>query len=88
MVKTPGLVEKNKLFPNIERDQHMSWFLKQKDRLTSLHPDMSGAMIHKMILTKCGGDLENSMRSIPIEPCSTKDYINSMEDITTRTVSL
>ena len=25
---------------NIERDRPMSWFLKQKDRLTALHPDM------------------------------------------------
>ncbi|MBW0577455.1 hypothetical protein O181_117170 [Austropuccinia psidii MF-1] len=26
---------------NIERDRPMSWFIKQKDRLTSIHPDMS-----------------------------------------------
>ncbi|MBW0504246.1 hypothetical protein O181_043961 [Austropuccinia psidii MF-1] len=63
----------------------MSWFLKQKDRLTSLHPDMSETMIHKRIVGKCGGDLENAIRSRCIEPCSTKDYINAMEDITTRT---
>ncbi|MBW0592579.1 hypothetical protein O181_132294 [Austropuccinia psidii MF-1] len=25
---------------NIERDRPISWFLKQKDRLTALHPDM------------------------------------------------
>ncbi|MBW0565758.1 hypothetical protein O181_105473, partial [Austropuccinia psidii MF-1] len=29
---------------NIERDRLMSWFLKQKDRLTALHPDMSETM--------------------------------------------
>ncbi|MBW0587089.1 hypothetical protein O181_126804 [Austropuccinia psidii MF-1] len=63
----------------------MSWFLKQKDRLTSLHPDMSETMVHKRILRKCGGDLEHAIRSRWIEPCSTEDYINSMEDITTRT---
>ncbi|MBW0493907.1 hypothetical protein O181_033622 [Austropuccinia psidii MF-1] len=34
---------------------------------------------------KCGGDLEHAMRSRCIEPCSKKDYINAMEDITTRT---
>ncbi|MBW0552015.1 hypothetical protein O181_091730 [Austropuccinia psidii MF-1] len=28
----------------IERDSPMSWFLKQKDRLTSLHPDISETM--------------------------------------------
>ncbi|MBW0552969.1 hypothetical protein O181_092684 [Austropuccinia psidii MF-1] len=63
----------------------MSWFLKQKDRLTSLHPDMSEKMIYKRILRKFGGDLEHAMRRRCIEPCSTKDYINAMEDITTRT---
>ncbi|MBW0561005.1 hypothetical protein O181_100720 [Austropuccinia psidii MF-1] len=62
----------------------MSWFLQKKDRLTALHPDMSETMVHKMILRKCGGDLEHSIRSRCIEPCSTEDYINAMEDITTR----
>ncbi|MBW0586389.1 hypothetical protein O181_126104 [Austropuccinia psidii MF-1] len=63
----------------------MSWFLKQKDRLTALHPDMSETMVHKRILRKCGGDLEHAIRSRCIEPCSTEDYINAMKDITTRT---
>ncbi|MBW0535655.1 hypothetical protein O181_075370 [Austropuccinia psidii MF-1] len=40
---------------NIERDRTISWFLKQKDRLTSLHPDMSETMVHKRILRKFGG---------------------------------
>ncbi|MBW0561288.1 hypothetical protein O181_101003 [Austropuccinia psidii MF-1] len=70
---------------DIERNRPMSWFLKQKNRLTSLHPDMSETMIHKRILRKCGGDLEHSIRSRCIEPFSTEDYINAMEDITTRT---
>ncbi|MBW0548508.1 hypothetical protein O181_088223 [Austropuccinia psidii MF-1] len=70
---------------NIERDRHMSWFLKQKDRLTALYPDMSETMVHKRILRKCGGDLEHTIRSRCIEPCSKKDYINAVEDITTRT---
>ncbi|MBW0541561.1 hypothetical protein O181_081276 [Austropuccinia psidii MF-1] len=30
-------------------------------------------------------DLEHAIRSRCIEPCSTEDYINAMEDITTRT---
>ncbi|MBW0529400.1 hypothetical protein O181_069115 [Austropuccinia psidii MF-1] len=63
----------------------MSWFLEQKDRLTAIHPDMSETMIHKRILRKCGGDLEHAIRSRFFEPCSTEDYINAMEDITTRT---
>ncbi|MBW0544338.1 hypothetical protein O181_084053 [Austropuccinia psidii MF-1] len=62
----------------------MSWLLKQKDKLTVLHPDMSETMVHKSILRKCGGDLEHSIRRRCIEPFSTEDYINSMEDITTR----
>ncbi|MBW0521338.1 hypothetical protein O181_061053 [Austropuccinia psidii MF-1] len=70
---------------NIDRDSPMFWLLKQKDRLTALHPDMSETMVHKRILRKFGGDLENAVRSRCIEPCSTEDYINAMEDITTRT---
>ncbi|MBW0570218.1 hypothetical protein O181_109933 [Austropuccinia psidii MF-1] len=70
---------------NIERDRPMYWFLKWKDRLTALHPDMSETMIHKRILRKCGGGLGNAIRSRFIEPCSTEDYIYSTEDITTRT---
>ncbi|MBW0583737.1 hypothetical protein O181_123452 [Austropuccinia psidii MF-1] len=62
----------------------MSWFLKQKDRLTALHPDMSETLVHKRILQRCGGDLEHAIRRRCIEPCSTEYYINAMEDITTR----
>ncbi|MBW0507928.1 hypothetical protein O181_047643 [Austropuccinia psidii MF-1] len=70
---------------NIERDRPMSWFIKQKDRLIAIHPDMSETMIHKRILRKYGGDLEHAIRRIFIAPCSPEDYINAMEDITTRT---
>ncbi|MBW0531964.1 hypothetical protein O181_071679 [Austropuccinia psidii MF-1] len=70
---------------NIERDRPMSWFLKQKDRLTTLHSDMSETMVHKRILRKCGGDLGHAIRSRCMESCSTEDYINAMEDINTRT---
>ncbi|MBW0521688.1 hypothetical protein O181_061403 [Austropuccinia psidii MF-1] len=63
----------------------MSWFLKQKDILTALHPYMSETMGHKRILRKCGGDLEHSIRGRCIEPCSTKYYMRAIEDITTRT---
>ncbi|MBW0464980.1 hypothetical protein O181_004695 [Austropuccinia psidii MF-1] len=69
---------------NIETDRPMSWLLKQKEILTSLHPDMSETMLHKRSLRKCGGDLENAIRSRFIEPCSTEDYISSMEDLNTR----
>ncbi|MBW0531725.1 hypothetical protein O181_071440 [Austropuccinia psidii MF-1] len=70
---------------NIERDRPMSCFLKQKDRLTALHPDMSETMVNKTILRECSGDLEHAIRSRCMEPCSTEDYINAMEDITSRT---
>ncbi|MBW0541372.1 hypothetical protein O181_081087 [Austropuccinia psidii MF-1] len=70
---------------NIERDRPMSWFLKKKERLTALHPDMFETMVHKRILRKCGSDLEHAIRSRCIEPCSTEDFINAIEDNTTRT---
>ncbi|MBW0522247.1 hypothetical protein O181_061962 [Austropuccinia psidii MF-1] len=72
---------------NIQRNRTMSWFLKQKERLIALHPDMSETMVHKRILRKCGGDLEHAIRSRCIEPFSAEDYINAMGDITTRTKS-
>ncbi|MBW0528032.1 hypothetical protein O181_067747 [Austropuccinia psidii MF-1] len=46
---------------------------------------MSEKMVHNSILRKCGGDFEHAIRSRCIEPCSTEDYINAMEDINTRT---
>ncbi|MBW0520096.1 hypothetical protein O181_059811 [Austropuccinia psidii MF-1] len=69
---------------NIERDSPISWFLKQKDRSTTLYPDISGTMVNKMILRKFCHDLEHAIQSRCIEPFSTEDYINAMEDITTR----
>ncbi|MBW0589806.1 hypothetical protein O181_129521 [Austropuccinia psidii MF-1] len=45
---------------------------------------MSETMIHKRILRNCGGDLEHAIRSRCIEPFSTEDSINAMEDIITR----
>ncbi|MBW0526467.1 hypothetical protein O181_066182 [Austropuccinia psidii MF-1] len=37
------------------------------------------------ILNKCGGELEHILRRRCIEPCATKEYINALEDIVTRT---
>ncbi|MBW0571209.1 hypothetical protein O181_110924 [Austropuccinia psidii MF-1] len=42
-------------------------------------------MVHITILKKCGGELEHSLRSRYMEPCSTEEYINELEDIVTRT---
>ncbi|MBW0577049.1 hypothetical protein O181_116764 [Austropuccinia psidii MF-1] len=41
-------------------------------------------MVHIKILKKCGGELQYSIRSRCIEPCSTEEYINALEDIVTR----
>ncbi|MBW0586949.1 hypothetical protein O181_126664 [Austropuccinia psidii MF-1] len=70
---------------NSEKDKPLTWFFKQKDRLSDLHPDMSDTMINMKILRKCGGELEHAIKSRCVEPCSTEDYINAMEDIITRT---
>ncbi|MBW0562171.1 hypothetical protein O181_101886 [Austropuccinia psidii MF-1] len=42
-------------------------------------------MVHMKILKKCGGELENFLRRRCIEPFSTEEYINALEDIVTRT---
>ncbi|MBW0486392.1 hypothetical protein O181_026107 [Austropuccinia psidii MF-1] len=69
---------------NSEKDKPLTWFLKQKDRLSASHLDMSDSMINMKILRKCGGELEHSIKCRCVEPCSTEDYINAMEDIITR----
>ncbi|MBW0511980.1 hypothetical protein O181_051695 [Austropuccinia psidii MF-1] len=46
---------------------------------------MSQTMVYMKIFKKCGGELEHSLRSRCIEPCSTEEYINALEDIVTRT---
>ncbi|MBW0553517.1 hypothetical protein O181_093232 [Austropuccinia psidii MF-1] len=42
-------------------------------------------MLHMKILKKCGEELEHALRSRCIEPCSTEEYINALEDIVKRT---
>ncbi|MBW0575055.1 hypothetical protein O181_114770 [Austropuccinia psidii MF-1] len=42
-------------------------------------------MVHIKILKKFGGELEHALRNRCIEPCSTGEYINALEDIVTRT---
>ncbi|MBW0510028.1 hypothetical protein O181_049743 [Austropuccinia psidii MF-1] len=41
-------------------------------------------MVHMKILKKWGGELEHALRSRGIEPCSTEEYINALEDMVTR----
>ncbi|MBW0522491.1 hypothetical protein O181_062206 [Austropuccinia psidii MF-1] len=69
---------------NSEKDKTLTWFLKQKDTSSALHPDMSASMINMKILRKCGGELEHSNKRLFLEPFSTENLINSMEDIITR----
>ncbi|MBW0592754.1 hypothetical protein O181_132469 [Austropuccinia psidii MF-1] len=68
-----------------DKDKLLIWFLKQAERLNALYPEMSQKMVHMKILNKCGGELEQALRSRCIEPCSTEDYINALEDIVKRT---
>ncbi|MBW0532297.1 hypothetical protein O181_072012 [Austropuccinia psidii MF-1] len=42
-------------------------------------------MVHMKILKKCGGELEPALKRRCIEPCSTEEYINALEDIVTIT---
>ncbi|MBW0521540.1 hypothetical protein O181_061255 [Austropuccinia psidii MF-1] len=53
---------------NSEKDKPLTWFLKQKDRLSSLHPDTSNSMINMKILRKCGGELEQDIKCRCVEP--------------------
>ncbi|MBW0511489.1 hypothetical protein O181_051204 [Austropuccinia psidii MF-1] len=75
---------KNSFF-DPDKDKPLTWFLKKVERLNELYPEMSQMLVHMKILKKCGGDLENSLRNSFIEPCSTEQSINALEDIVTRT---
>ncbi|MBW0558810.1 hypothetical protein O181_098525 [Austropuccinia psidii MF-1] len=68
-----------------EKDKPLTWFFKQKDRLSALHPDMSDTMINMKILRRCGAELEHAIKCRCVEPCSTEKYIDAIEDIITRT---
>ncbi|MBW0587418.1 hypothetical protein O181_127133 [Austropuccinia psidii MF-1] len=70
---------------NSEKDKPLTWFLKKKDRLSALHPDMSDTMLNMKILRKCGGELEHAIKCRCVERFPTEYYINSMEVIITRT---
>ncbi|MBW0473829.1 hypothetical protein O181_013544 [Austropuccinia psidii MF-1] len=57
----------------------LSLFLKQRDRLSALHPDMSDSMISMKILRKFSVQLDHAMRCRFLELFSTEEYINAME---------
>ncbi|MBW0573569.1 hypothetical protein O181_113284 [Austropuccinia psidii MF-1] len=69
---------------NSDKDKPSPCFFQQKDRLTSLYPDMSEFMIHRNILRQWGGDLEHAVKSRTTEQSSAEDIINILE-VTTRT---
>ncbi|MBW0479668.1 hypothetical protein O181_019383 [Austropuccinia psidii MF-1] len=69
---------------NVEKDKPLTWFLKQKDKISDLNPDMSDYMIYMKISRKCGVELGNAIECRCVKCCSTEDYIDSMEDIITR----
>ncbi|MBW0518882.1 hypothetical protein O181_058597 [Austropuccinia psidii MF-1] len=46
---------------------------------------MSDSLINMKILRKCGGELEHAIKCRCVEACPTEYYINSMEDIITKT---
>ncbi|MBW0513525.1 hypothetical protein O181_053240 [Austropuccinia psidii MF-1] len=70
---------------NSDKYTPLTWFLKQKYRLSALHPDMSDSMINMKILRKCGGELEHATKFGFVEPCSTDNYANAIEDVINRT---
>ncbi|MBW0532709.1 hypothetical protein O181_072424 [Austropuccinia psidii MF-1] len=73
-----------KSFFDRDKDKPLTWFLKKVEILNALYPEMSQKMLHIRMLKKCGGELEHAPRSRCIEPCSTEEYIDALEDIVTR----
>ncbi|MBW0491797.1 hypothetical protein O181_031512 [Austropuccinia psidii MF-1] len=47
---------------NSEKDKQLTWFLKKKDRLSALHPELSDSMINMEVLRKCGGEIEHYIK--------------------------
>ncbi|MBW0544167.1 hypothetical protein O181_083882 [Austropuccinia psidii MF-1] len=74
---------KNSFF-DPDKDKPLTLFFKQVEVLNALYPEISQTMLHIKILKKCGGELEHALRSRYIEPFSTEEYINALEDIVTR----
>ncbi|MBW0506835.1 hypothetical protein O181_046550 [Austropuccinia psidii MF-1] len=49
-------------------DKPLIWFLKQKDGLSALHPDMSDSMINMEIFRKFEGELEYAIKCRCLDP--------------------
>ncbi|MBW0509894.1 hypothetical protein O181_049609 [Austropuccinia psidii MF-1] len=74
--------ENSFLYP--DKYKPLTWFLKKVERFNALYPEISQKMGHMNILKKCGGELEHSLRRRFIEPFSTEEFINALEEIVTR----
>ncbi|KAA1125809.1 hypothetical protein PGTUg99_023434 [Puccinia graminis f. sp. tritici] len=68
-----------------EINKPLTWFSKQKDRLSAIFPEMSPSGLHERILKKCGGDLEHAVKCRTNRNSSTEEIINALEDIVERT---
>ncbi|MBW0475032.1 hypothetical protein O181_014747 [Austropuccinia psidii MF-1] len=53
-----------------DKDKPLTWFLKNKDRVSALAPDMSDSRINMKIFRKCGGELEHATKCRCVETCS------------------
>ncbi|MBW0468686.1 hypothetical protein O181_008401 [Austropuccinia psidii MF-1] len=69
---------------NSEKDKALPWFFQQKYRVTALYPDISECIIHRIILRKCGGDLENTVKRKTTEQSSAEQILNILKEVTTR----
>ncbi|MBW0574825.1 hypothetical protein O181_114540 [Austropuccinia psidii MF-1] len=67
-----------------DKDKPLTWFLKKVERANALYPEMSQKMVHMKILKKCGGESIHSLKRRCIEPFSTEEYINALEDMVKR----
>ncbi|MBW0555625.1 hypothetical protein O181_095340 [Austropuccinia psidii MF-1] len=66
---------------NSEKDKLLTWFFKQTDRLSALHPAISDTLINIKVLRKCGGELEHAIKCRFVEPsntCTKKIKINEV----------
>ncbi|MBW0589917.1 hypothetical protein O181_129632 [Austropuccinia psidii MF-1] len=65
---------------------NITWFRKQQDRLSALHPDMSYSIMNMTNLRKFGVELKHAIKCRFLEPYSAEHFIDEMEDIITRTI--
>ncbi|MBW0498381.1 hypothetical protein O181_038096 [Austropuccinia psidii MF-1] len=51
---------------NSENDKPLTWFFKQKDRLASLHPDMSDTMINMKMWRRTGACYQTNINEVQV----------------------